>query len=157
MHLLKAIKAFWEVLVAKEQVKEPQSEVTIEMDDFTAGAIFTLNIMQREGRLVDFLMEDLESYTDAQVGVAARQIHRQSSLALRKYFDPGAVVVGVEGKEICLSAQVNLNSIKITGNSAVAGECRGILRHKGWRSEPNLPIRVGNLDSNLIFPAEIGS
>ena len=34
-----------------------------------------LAILQREGRLLDFLLEDISSYQDAQIGVAVRDIH----------------------------------------------------------------------------------
>src|SRR5262249_54971860 len=37
-----------------------------------------LALLQREGRLLDFLMEDVQPYTDAQIGAAVRDIHRNS-------------------------------------------------------------------------------
>src|SRR4051794_37026728 len=36
-----------------------------------------LAILQREGRLVDFLMEDLQGIPDAQVGAAVREVHQK--------------------------------------------------------------------------------
>ncbi|MEP7353715.1 MAG: DUF2760 domain-containing protein, partial [Acidobacteriota bacterium] len=36
------------------------------------GAVQILGILQRESRLVDFLMEDIGAYDDAQVGAAVR-------------------------------------------------------------------------------------
>ncbi|MBV8904574.1 MAG: DUF2760 domain-containing protein, partial [Acidobacteriia bacterium] len=41
------------------------------------GALQILSIMQRDSRLLDFLMEDLSSYTDDQIGAAVRELHDQ--------------------------------------------------------------------------------
>src|SRR5579883_854864 len=46
------------------------------------GALVLLGVLQREGRLVDFLEEDIDSYADAQVGAAVRDIHRGCRKAL---------------------------------------------------------------------------
>ena len=35
-----------------------------------------LAVLQRDGRLVDFLEEDIDAYADAQIGAAVRDIHR---------------------------------------------------------------------------------
>src|SRR5947209_3736853 len=34
-----------------------------------------LALLQREGRLLDFLLEDIQSYPDAHIGAAVRDIH----------------------------------------------------------------------------------
>ena len=39
------------------------------------AAVQMLAALQREGRLVDFLQEDLSSYEDSQIGAAVRNIH----------------------------------------------------------------------------------
>src|SRR5262245_34707500 len=41
-----------------------------------------VTILQREGRLVDFFLEDIDDYTDQQVGAAVRDIHRNCRKAL---------------------------------------------------------------------------
>src|SRR5689334_12156097 len=40
------------------------------------GAVELLALLQREGRFVDFLEEAIDGYADAQIGAAARDIHR---------------------------------------------------------------------------------
>src|SRR5262245_66406401 len=42
----------------------------------SAEPIRFLNLLQREGRLVDFLLEDIQAYSNDQVGAAVRDIHR---------------------------------------------------------------------------------
>src|SRR5262249_49424094 len=39
------------------------------------GALGLLGVLQQEGRLLDFLEEDLGGYSDEQIGAAARGIH----------------------------------------------------------------------------------
>ena len=40
------------------------------------GAVQILSILQRDARLVDFLMEDLSGYEDEQIGAAVRTCNR---------------------------------------------------------------------------------
>src|SRR5689334_21310438 len=40
-----------------------------------ASGLFLLSMLQREGRLIDFLQEDVASHPDADVGAAARVVH----------------------------------------------------------------------------------
>jgi hypothetical protein len=49
-------------------------------------AVQMLALLQRDGRLVDFLMEDLSGYQDAQVGAAVRDVHAGCRQALTRYF-----------------------------------------------------------------------
>ena len=41
------------------------------------GALQILGILQRDSRFIDFLMEDIRSYSDDQVGAAVRELHDQ--------------------------------------------------------------------------------
>ena len=41
-----------------------------------------LSILQRDARLVDFLMEDISAYSDEQVGAAVRDVQEQSRQSL---------------------------------------------------------------------------
>src|SRR4051812_9875585 len=43
--------------------------------DDHARAAQMLALLQRDGRLIDFLMEDVAPYADAQVGAAVRSVH----------------------------------------------------------------------------------
>src|SRR5581483_11898321 len=49
----------------------------------SAEPLRLLTLLQREGRLVDFLLEDIQAYDDAQVGAAVRDIHQKCQAALR--------------------------------------------------------------------------
>ena len=43
--------------------------------------------LQEKGRLVDFLMDDINPYSDAQVGAAARVVHAGCKRVLQEHFD----------------------------------------------------------------------
>jgi len=51
-----------------------------------AEVVNFLAILQEKGRLVDFLMDDITAYDDAQVGAAARVIHQGCKAALQEHF-----------------------------------------------------------------------
>ena len=42
------------------------------------GAVQILSILQRDSRLIDFLMEDVSAYSDEQVGAAVRDVQQQA-------------------------------------------------------------------------------
>src|SRR5216683_667825 len=44
-----------------------------------------LALLQREGRLLDFLLEDIKAYQDAQVGAAVREIHQKCQAAIKEH------------------------------------------------------------------------
>src|SRR5215469_8453644 len=49
------------------------------------GAVQMLYLLQRDGRLVDFLEEDVSSYPDGQLGAAVRSIHTSCRQVLERY------------------------------------------------------------------------
>ena len=61
------------------------------------GALQILGILQRDSRLIDFLMEDITAYSDDQVGTAVRSLHDQCRQSLTRYLHLSPVIDGVEG------------------------------------------------------------
>jgi hypothetical protein len=118
------------------------------------GALQILGILQRDARLVDFLMEDISAYSDDQVGAAVRNLHEQCRDSLNRYLRLAPVIDGVEGSFTKLDSN-DPATIKLLGNVPVNGKAPGgVLRHKGWKAEKiDLPpIAPGAL---VIAPAEI--
>ena len=54
-------------------------------DDPGDRAIQLLALFQRDGRLVDFLFEDIAAYGDAQVGAAVREVHASCRRVIDRY------------------------------------------------------------------------
>ena len=118
------------------------------------GALQMLGILQRDSRLVDFLMEDIASYSDDQVGAAVRELHDQCRDSLTRYVALQPVIDGVEGTYA--KAPADANAVKFVGNVPATPPPGGVLRHKGWRAaKVDLPALAGKQDAAIIAPAEI--
>ena len=120
------------------------------------GALQLLGILQRDARLVDFLMEDISAYTDDQVGAAMRGVHEQCRASLARYLKLTPVIDGVEGTYTKLDSSIEKRT-KLIGNVPANGKAPGgLLRHKGWRVEKiDLPKTGSGEDAALVAPAEI--
>ena len=120
------------------------------------GALQMLAILQRDARLIDFLMEDIAGYSDDQVGAAVRSLHEQSRTALARY------VTLASGDRRCRTHRHRVdsgdpNSVKLLGNVPANGKAtQGILRHKGWRVERvELPKLTPAQNVTVLAPAEM--
>jgi hypothetical protein len=121
----------------------------------TDGALQILGILQRDSRLVDFLMEDISSYSDDQVGAAVRELHDQCRDSVARYVALEPVIDGVEGT-YAKAPSADPNVVKFVGNVPAKPPAGGVLRHKGWRARKvDLPALVSNQDPAVIAPAEI--
>lgn len=119
------------------------------------GALQFLAILQRDSRLVDFLMEDIAGYSDDQVGAAVRELHDQCRDAVSRYVTLQPVIDGVEGA-FTNAPSKDPNVVKFVGNVPATPPAGGILRHKGWRAaKVDLPALTGKQDAAIIAPAEI--
>jgi Domain of unknown function (DUF2760) len=122
-----------------------------------SDAITLLAALQREGRLIDFFQESLADYSDAQIGAAARDVHRQCAAVLDRLFGLEPVVVEEEGAEIDVPAGYDVGRFHLTGNVTGQPPFRGRLMHHGWRaSRCELPTWSGKQDAALVVaPAEV--
>ncbi len=138
------------------KIKPPAPEPPkIKLSD---GALQLLQILQRDARLIDFLMEDIKDYSDDQVGAAVRGIHTDARASLLRHLTLSPVIDGVEGTNQKLDAAKapDPNRIKLIGNVPASGKVPGgVLRHRGWMaSQVNLPP-LGKQDPTILGPAEI--
>jgi len=123
----------------------------------SVGAIQILGILQREARLVDFLMEDIGPYADDQIGAAVRDVHAQARLALERYLRLQPVIDGVEGT-FTKTEGLDAAALKFVGKVPPSGRASGgLLRHKGWKAEKvDLPATgPDSLANSVLAPAEI--
>ncbi|MGB7763128.1 MAG: DUF2760 domain-containing protein [Bryobacteraceae bacterium] len=118
------------------------------------GALQLLAILQRDARLVDFLMEDIAAYSDDQIGAAVRELHDQCRDSLRRAVALEPVIDGVEGT-FAKAPSADSSVVKFIGNVPAKPPSGGILRHKGWKAvKIDLPAQAGK-DATVIAPAEI--
>jgi hypothetical protein len=115
-----------------------------------------LALLQRDGRLIDFLAEDISRYPDAQLGAAVRTIHETCRKALDQYVKLEPIVNSEEDQPVTVEAGFDPAAFKLIGNVAGEPPVRGFLRHKGWRvRELNLPPLPQAAGRMVIAPAEI--
>lgn len=125
------------------------------------GALQLLGILQREARLLDFVLEDITPYSDEQVGSAVRNVHTQCQETLKQYFNFAPVIDGVEGTfskpEAAGALGRDAAAVKFVGNLPPQGKpSGGMLRHKGWRVDSHsLPAANPKLNYTILAPAEL--
>jgi hypothetical protein len=152
--LVLAVKAFWKGLTDSDFAArvEPIFHRAPSGPDLRI-----LAVLQRDGRLVDFLQEEIDAYTDAQIGAAVRDIHRGCRKALRDYLTVEPILGGPEDSPVTVAADFDPAEIRLTGNVQGAPPFRGVLKHHGWRVKsvqlPVLPSSRG--ESSVLAPAEV--
>jgi hypothetical protein len=137
---------------------KPAAAPMPELPKASDGALQILGILQRDARLIDFLMEDIAGYADDQVGAAVRNLHSNCRTTLIRHFTLVPVIDSVEGtfQKLDPAKAPDPNRLKLLGNVPASGKANGgILRHKGWVADTvNLPS-IGKQDVKVIAPAEI--
>jgi hypothetical protein len=119
-------------------------------------AVSLLALLQREGRLVDFLREDISAYPDAQVGAAVRAIHASCRKVLDEHLALEPVRSEDEGARVLVERDFDASAIRLTGNVSGKPPFRGILRHRGWRTRRvELPADPLGQDPSIVAPAEV--
>jgi hypothetical protein len=115
-----------------------------------------LALLQREGRLVDFLLEEIQAYGDAQIGAAVRDIHRKCHIALKEHLVLEPVLPDKEGNTVKVNAGFDPSAIRLTGNVTGSPPFSGTLQHHGWRAKEIklAPLPEGQ-DEMVVMPAEV--
>jgi hypothetical protein len=120
------------------------------------AALRLLAALQREGRLVDFVQEDLTSFSDAQIGAAARTVHAGCKRAIEEHFRLEPVFRDPEGATVTVASGFDPVAVRLTGNVVGAPPFRGHLRHHGWKARGvSLPRAADALDPSVVAPAEV--
>lgn len=143
---------------APERVVEKVVEKIVERTrvDPEAGALHVLALLQRDGRLVDFLQEDIAGAGDADVGAAARVVHSGCKKALQQYFVLEPVRAEAEGAGVTVDRGFDPNQIRLSGNVSGEPPFKGKLAHAGWRAKDvKLPDRPSSVDARVVAPAEV--
>jgi hypothetical protein len=115
-----------------------------------------LALLQREGRLLDFLLETIESYPDDRLGAGVRDIHRQCKAALTEHLVLEPVLPQDEDTTVTVPAGFDPSAIRLTGNVTGQPPFQGTLKHHGWRVRDIklAPLPEGQ-DEMVLMPAEV--
>jgi hypothetical protein len=123
-----------------------------------ADVVILLSIFQEKGRLVDFLMDDIAGYSDAQVGAAGRVLHEGCRAALLEHFGIRPIREEGEGSKVTVPPQYAPDDYRLVGRISGEPPFTGTLVHHGWRAEwVKLPRLVTTSADRLpaIAPAEV--
>ena len=120
-------------------------------------ALTLLSALQREGRLVDFLKEPIAAYTDAQVGAAARDIHKGCASVVERMFALQPLAAAAEGSSVEVPKGFDPAQYRLTGNAAAEPPLKGALCHAGWKaSKCELPEWTGSdASAAVVAPMEV--
>jgi hypothetical protein len=123
-----------------------------------AEIVSFLATLQAKGRLVDFLMDDINAYNDAQVGAAARVVHAGCKSVLAEHFRIHPVREEREQSQVVVPADYPADEYRLLGKISGQAPFTGALVHHGWKTDfVKLPtILRGSADRlPAIAPAEV--
>ena len=162
MGLVLAWKAFWRALKDPEGAHRfiagasTSEEKSTRKKEESVAHLQLLTLLQQGGRLIDFFKEDISSFSDAQVGAAARQVHEECAKLLEETVTIRPVMEQEEGSAVQVAAGYNPHHIKLTGQVAGNPPYKGRLVHGGWKAhKQSLPKQVSNTDTEILAPAEV--
>jgi len=139
--------------IVEKRIEAPRQNAAALHKD---GALAFLALLQREGRLVDFLRESLDGYQDADIGVAARDVHRGCRKVLEQHLTIEAVMPGSEEDKVNVPKGFDPAEVRLIGEAKGEPPYRGTLRHHGWRVvDAKLPTLSEGIDRSVIAPAEV--
>lgn len=173
MRLFSAIKIFFVVLFQSEQARRiaellehqpPAASPAVAKERGSTAdpptrsdALTLLVALQREARFVDFMHEPLDGFSDAQVGAAAREVHRQTRAVLDRMFGIEPLSERADGEPVEVDADFDPARWKLVGQVDGAPPYRGTQTHHGWRATRcELPVWSGGAESaNILTPVEV--
>lgn len=143
-------------IVQPDPTPEPASVPVAETPKIAPAAAFQiLSLLQKEGRLLDFLMEDIAEIDDESLGGGIRPIHEGCRKILKERLIIEPVLESAEGSDVEIK-EADPNAIKLTGNVPPTPPYKGVLVHRGWKlKECKLPELVSGWSGNVVAPAEI--
>jgi hypothetical protein len=136
----------------------PPEQRPLETVEASPGpAVQILSILQRQGRMIDFLQENLDAYDDAQIGAAVRSIHQGCRSALAEHIELVPIYEDPEGEAVTVPEGFNASQVRLTGSVSGEPPFRGVLQHRGWRIRRiELPRMTEPIEKDwIIAPAEV--
>jgi hypothetical protein len=119
-------------------------------------ALRLLTLLQRKGRLLDFLLEDIQGATNEQIGAGVRELHREAQAVLKEHLTLEPVLPQSEGDTVEAPPGFDPSAIQLTGNVTGQPPFRGVLKHHGWRVKDfTLAAPPEGQDEFVVAPAEV--
>lgn len=150
----RAPQALPQAAVAEPLPAVAEKPVHVERD--LGSAMQLLEVLQREGRLIDFLRQDIIGFSDSDVGAAARIVHQGCRRAVDQIADIEPIRTEPEGGSVTLEVGFNNKAHRLVGNVQGHPPYRGTLKHRGWRiTRLTLEEPLAGADLNILAAAEV--
>jgi hypothetical protein len=123
-----------------------------------AEVIAFLALLQRKGRFIDFLMDDIAPHDDATVGAVARLVHQGCRDVVRDHLDVRPLESAAEGGTITVPAGYRATDYELSGKLGGPAPFTGTLEHRGWKvASIRLPQVTAPADGSLppLAPAQV--
>lgn len=121
-----------------------------------AAALQLLGLLQQQGRFVDFLEQDVNAFSDQEIGAAARVIHQGCREVLEQYLTVQPIHADSEGSTVQVDPGFDPVMIRLTGNVVGEAPFTGTLVHRGWKvSGMELPRVATGHDLSILASAEV--
>jgi len=138
------------------ELKAPPAPVAQLQDAPPDSALVLLGLLQKEGRFVDFLQEDITGYSDQEIGSAARVVHQGCQRVMSEYLSIAPVRDESEGSRVTLGKGFDPAAVRPTGNVVGDPPFTGALVHRGWRAvDVRLPKIASSRDVRILAAAEV--
>jgi hypothetical protein len=150
------IKIVEKIVEVEKIVQAPAPEPVILKQATPDAALQLLSLLQKEARFIDFIKEDVSTYSDADIGAAARVVHQGCSKAVNEHFTLSPVSQDQEGSRVTLNKGFDAASFRLTGNIVGEAPFTGTLVHKGWQvTDLRLPKLTEGHNAKIVAAAEV--
>ncbi len=150
------IKIVEKIVEVEKIIQAPTPEPIILKEATPDAALQLLGLLQKQARFIDFIQEDIASYSDTDVGIAARVVHEGCSKVLKEHFTLETIRKETEGSKITLAQGFDARLVRLTGNIVGSAPFSGHLIHKGWQiTQVHLPKLTAEHDAKIIAAAEV--
>ncbi|QSA97179.1 DUF2760 domain-containing protein [Methylococcus sp. EFPC2] len=135
---------------------EVRTETVVVKEATPDAALQLLGLLQKEARFVDFIQENIGSYSDAEIGAAARVVHEGCSKVFKQHFELETVRSETEGNRITLPKGFDASAVRLSGNIVGEAPFTGTLVHRGWKVKNiTLPKITEGHDVRIVAAAEV--
>jgi hypothetical protein len=150
------VKVVEKIVEVEKIVHAPAPEPVVLKEATPDAALQLLSLLQKEARFIDFIKENISTYSDADIGVAARVVHEGCNKAINEHFTLSPVRTEQEGNKITLQQGFDAATVRLTGNIVGTAPFNGTLIHKGWQvTDLRLPKLTQGHNAAIIAPAEV--
>jgi len=150
------VRTVEKIVEVEKIVQAPVPEPIVLKEATSDAALQLLSLLQKEARFIDFIKEDITSYSDADIGVAARVVHTGCNKAINDYFTLDTVRSEKEGSKLTLEKGFNASEVRLIGNIVGQAPFKGSLVHKGWKvTDVRLPKLTEGHNAKIVAAAEV--